>query len=179
VNRQHGRRRSDRQGWPLADRLRYRRARAAATVREWSNVILLVAVLLAVALAAVSLVQARGASDRSSGSADSATRAAENAARAAKEAAQSARTQLQADARAVERDAARTFQRCEQIEPVAIIVQLAVDTAPALREQIRRRHPEVLDAKGHLPVPDCKRIYPLGAAVSGRYPDLTPTKPAP
>lgn len=83
------------------------------------------------------------------------------------------------DDRAVERDAARTFQRCEQIEPVATVVQLAVDSSGRLRELIRRDHPDVLDPQGHLPVPDCRRIYPFGASVSDRYPDLTPTKPAP
>jgi hypothetical protein len=83
------------------------------------------------------------------------------------------------DDRAVERDAARTFQRCEQIEPVAIVVQLALDRAPSIRAEIRRTRPTLLDREGHLPVPDCRRIYPLGAAVSHRYPDLTPTKPAP
>lgn len=159
------RRATDREGIPLRDRIRWHRKQIAATAREWSNAILLVVLLLAVVAAGVSVWQARGASA--------------GATRAARDAAQSARTQQQADDRAVERDAARTFQRCEQIEPIAVIVQLAVDTAPALRAQIRRSHPEVLDPKGHLPVPDCARIYPLGAAVSDRYPDLTPTKPAP
>ncbi|WP_210492280.1 hypothetical protein [Patulibacter sp. SYSU D01012] len=83
------------------------------------------------------------------------------------------------DDRAVERDAARTYQRCKQVEPIAIVAQLGLDRSPHLRAEIQRKRPDLLDENGHLPVPDCERTYPLGAAVSHRYPDLTPTKPAP
>jgi hypothetical protein len=82
-----------------------------------------------------------------------------------------------------ERDAARAYQRCEQIVPTTSVVSLVLDRVPRLTAQIQREQPGLLtrgsDGRLHLDVPDCRRIYPKGAAVSSRYPDLTPTKPAP
>lgn len=141
-------------------------------LRDWSEAITLAVTTVAVVAAVVATVVAIGTSG-------AATRSAKDATAAADRAAATLRAQKRSDDRAVERDAARTFQRCEQIEPVAIVAQLGLDAAPGLRAKVLRDRPGLLDENGHLPVPDCRRIYPFGASVSPRYPDLTPTKPAP
>lgn len=83
------------------------------------------------------------------------------------------------DQQADERDAARAYQRCEQNRPVAIVAAMALDEYPAFRRAVVAAHPEALDDDGRLPVPDCRRIYPRGAELSARYPDLTPTRSTP
>jgi Na+-transporting methylmalonyl-CoA/oxaloacetate decarboxylase gamma subunit len=164
---------------PLRDRVRYRAGRIRLGLKEWSEVLLLLVTTVAVICAVIATVVAIGTSSDATQSAGNATAAAEDATVAARRAASIARAQKRADDRAVERDAARTYQRCEQIEPVAFVAQLALDASPEIRAKVRRAHPEYFDEGGQLPVPDCERIYPRGFAVSDRYPDLTPTKPAP
>lgn len=85
--------------------------------------------------------------------------------------------------RSDDRDAARAYQRCEQFVPPTTVLSSALDFYPDLAAAIQRKHPGLLtkDSRGqfHLEVPDCKRIYPRGYEASPRFPDLTPTRPAP
>jgi hypothetical protein len=88
-----------------------------------------------------------------------------------------------ADNRADDRDAARAYQRCEQIVPPTQVVAIALDLVPALAARVDHEKPGLLrrgrDGRPHLEVPDCARVYPRGAAVSHRYPDVAPTRPTP
>ncbi|MBF6618840.1 MAG: hypothetical protein ITG02_01235 [Patulibacter sp.] len=77
-----------------------------------------------------------------------------------------------------ERDAARAYQRCEQQRPTILVVSVALDTFPPLRQAVLKEYPGALE-RGRLTVPDCAGTYPTGAAVSHRYPDLTPTRSTP
>lgn len=85
--------------------------------------------------------------------------------------------------RSDDRDAARAYQRCEQIVPPTQVVAVALDLVPELAARVDREIPGLLrrgaDGRPHLEVPDCARVYPRGAAVSHRYPDVAPTRQAP
>lgn len=81
--------------------------------------------------------------------------------------------------RSDDRDAARAYQRCEQQRPTQAAVSVLLERYPDARATVRREAPGTLDPRGHLPVPDCARIYPRGAEISHRYPDLTPTRDGP
>lgn len=146
------RRASDAGRMPLRDRLRWHRARICRVVREWSNFLLLVLLAASVALAAISLVQARGA--------------VHDAQEAAHRAAGALRAQRAAESVNADRDAARTFQRCEQNRELIEAVNGLIVRGNALL--------------GRLPLvdePNCRRTYPRGARQSRNYPDVAPTSP--
>ncbi|MCK9250655.1 MAG: hypothetical protein M0P31_16960 [Solirubrobacteraceae bacterium] len=73
-----------------------------------------------------------------------------------------------------DRDIARAFQRCEQLRDLAMVQQIALDEAPWILARIRLRDPHLLATDGRVPVPDCARIYPRGAGLSVRFPELAP-----
>jgi hypothetical protein len=198
VSPPQGRRRADRAGWPLRDRIRWRRARICAGLRELVGFVrsaaTLIAVLVAILLAGgavIYAIEAKESTDRAN----------------AKERERSAK---RADAErrlAIDRDEARKYQACVQrkrgLRNQNLLAQAARGSLLTAHRrqslQARKTTDRELRVRfltgSHLALvrrrqirlsqlPRCRATYPTGYAQRDRFPDLAkqggpPPAPAP